>query len=236
MCVAAGIGMDHAKWSPVATAWYRLNPEVVLLKVWLCHAVFDQFWHLNSGMCCCPNCAPLMCDQLCSGMSSINHPAEDADSNEDVPLQCMQDVKGERADELMDLCKPSGSEPEGYEPLFRIEGTGAARKLTVVKTRGNEHHLEKVGLPLVSLSCRVCLPLGTCWWRKFCTLRFVVSVRWPDVLVSVAAAAQAVRGAGVGGQPAGPQGQGALHLHRAVHRHVLYKCIRASILMDHSTH
>ncbi|GMH36520.1 hypothetical protein BSKO_04388 [Bryopsis sp. KO-2023] len=27
-----GIGREHAKWSPVATAWYRLQPEVVLLK------------------------------------------------------------------------------------------------------------------------------------------------------------------------------------------------------------
>eukprot|EP00210_Caulerpa_lentillifera_P002725 g2605.t1 len=27
-----GIGKVHAKWSPVATAWYRLLPEVVLLK------------------------------------------------------------------------------------------------------------------------------------------------------------------------------------------------------------
>ncbi len=27
-----GIGADHAKWSPVATAWYRLHPEVVLTK------------------------------------------------------------------------------------------------------------------------------------------------------------------------------------------------------------
>lgn len=27
-----GIGAEHAKWSPVATAWYRLQPEVVLLK------------------------------------------------------------------------------------------------------------------------------------------------------------------------------------------------------------
>lgn len=25
-----GIGADHAKWSPVATAWYRLQPEVAL--------------------------------------------------------------------------------------------------------------------------------------------------------------------------------------------------------------
>lgn len=81
-----GIGMDHAKWSPVATAWYRLNPEVVLLK----------------------------------------------------------DITGERADELLDLCKPSSSEPEGYEPLFSVEGSGSARKLAVVKTRGNEHHLEKL--------------------------------------------------------------------------------------------
>lgn len=23
-----GIGKDHAKWSPVATAWYRMLPEV----------------------------------------------------------------------------------------------------------------------------------------------------------------------------------------------------------------
>jgi hypothetical protein len=28
-----GIGKDHAKWSPVATAWYRLLPQVVLLRV-----------------------------------------------------------------------------------------------------------------------------------------------------------------------------------------------------------
>mmetsp|Transcript_12794 Transcript_12794/g.27685 ORF Transcript_12794/g.27685 Transcript_12794/m.27685 type:complete len:357 (+) Transcript_12794:127-1197(+) len=27
-----GIGKEHAKWSPVATAWYKLQPEVVLLK------------------------------------------------------------------------------------------------------------------------------------------------------------------------------------------------------------
>lgn len=29
---AAGVGDDHAKWSPVATTWYRLMPEVVLLQ------------------------------------------------------------------------------------------------------------------------------------------------------------------------------------------------------------
>lgn len=27
-----GVGREHAKWSPVATAWYRLRPEVVLLQ------------------------------------------------------------------------------------------------------------------------------------------------------------------------------------------------------------
>ena len=27
-----GVGAEHAKWSPVATAWYRLCPEVVLLE------------------------------------------------------------------------------------------------------------------------------------------------------------------------------------------------------------
>lgn len=27
-----GIGKTHAKWSPVATTWYRLLPEVVLLR------------------------------------------------------------------------------------------------------------------------------------------------------------------------------------------------------------
>ena len=29
--VVKGIGREHAKWSPVATSWYRLCPEVVLL-------------------------------------------------------------------------------------------------------------------------------------------------------------------------------------------------------------
>jgi len=27
-----GTGREHTKWSPVATAWYRLQPEVVLLQ------------------------------------------------------------------------------------------------------------------------------------------------------------------------------------------------------------
>merc|ERR1712070_1107448 len=27
-----GIGREHAKWSPVATVWYRLRPEVMLLQ------------------------------------------------------------------------------------------------------------------------------------------------------------------------------------------------------------
>ena len=27
-----GVGAEHAKWSPVATAWYRLHPEVVIPK------------------------------------------------------------------------------------------------------------------------------------------------------------------------------------------------------------
>ena len=27
-----GVGEDHAKWSPVATTWYRLFPEVVFLQ------------------------------------------------------------------------------------------------------------------------------------------------------------------------------------------------------------
>lgn len=29
---SAGVGDEHAKWSPVATTWYRLMPEVVLLQ------------------------------------------------------------------------------------------------------------------------------------------------------------------------------------------------------------
>lgn len=28
-----GVGKEHAKWSPVATAWYRLLPEMRLIKV-----------------------------------------------------------------------------------------------------------------------------------------------------------------------------------------------------------
>ena len=27
-----GLGAEHAKWSAVATAWYRLHPEVVLTE------------------------------------------------------------------------------------------------------------------------------------------------------------------------------------------------------------
>lgn len=32
-----GVGKEHAKWSPVATAWYKMLPEVVLLK-----DIFDE--------------------------------------------------------------------------------------------------------------------------------------------------------------------------------------------------
>lgn len=74
-----GIGAEHAKWSPVATAWYRLQPEVVLLK----------------------------------------------------------EVTGEQAQQLLDLCPSKPDE----DPLFRLDDDG---KLAVVKTRGNEHHLEKL--------------------------------------------------------------------------------------------
>ena len=35
MCcmLVAGQGKEHAKWSPVATAWYKLLPEIVITKV-----------------------------------------------------------------------------------------------------------------------------------------------------------------------------------------------------------
>lgn len=35
----AGQGKEHAKWSPVATAWYKLLPEVVITKVWCPHCL-----------------------------------------------------------------------------------------------------------------------------------------------------------------------------------------------------
>lgn len=37
-----GIGREHAKWSPVATAWYRLHPEVILLRV--------GYWKIDKAM------------------------------------------------------------------------------------------------------------------------------------------------------------------------------------------
>lgn len=35
----AGQGKEHAKWSPVATAWYKLLPEIVITKVQPCSPV-----------------------------------------------------------------------------------------------------------------------------------------------------------------------------------------------------
>lgn len=44
---AKGVGKEHAKWSPVATAWYRLHPEVRLLvvrsRVWNPHVCGCKF-------------------------------------------------------------------------------------------------------------------------------------------------------------------------------------------------
>lgn len=62
-----------------------------------------------------------------------------------MPCDVTQDITDDRADELMQLCAPSEQEiKDGHTPLFRIKESGPSRKLTVVKTRGNEHHLEKV--------------------------------------------------------------------------------------------
>jgi hypothetical protein len=62
-----------------------------------------------------------------------------------VRCTCPQDITDDRADELMQLCAPSEQEvKDGHIPLFRIDESGSSRKLNVVKTRGNEHHLEKV--------------------------------------------------------------------------------------------
>jgi hypothetical protein len=62
-----------------------------------------------------------------------------------VPCNIAQDITGDRADELMNLCAPTEQElKDGHTPLFHVEGSGPDRKLEVVKTRGNEHHLEKV--------------------------------------------------------------------------------------------
>ncbi len=122
-------------------------------------------------------------------------------------MQCcptfIQDITGERADELMELCAPKGNEPEGYQPLFRLEGSGARRKLAVVKTRGNEHHLEKVRPTPVSghgngapkVGAQRSPPAGAssrrayCWIARWlfdgCGLKtcklFEQSSRWHDV-------------------------------------------------------
>lgn len=38
-----GIGKTHAKWSPVATAWYRMLPEVIIFSqysIWCIEITF----------------------------------------------------------------------------------------------------------------------------------------------------------------------------------------------------
>ena len=50
-----GQGKEHAKWSPVATAWYKLLPEVVILKVCprrLFCVLIVSTWHLNVRVFC----------------------------------------------------------------------------------------------------------------------------------------------------------------------------------------
>jgi hypothetical protein len=37
-----GQGWDHAKWSPVATAWHRLYPELIIKKVRSAHTTGSQ--------------------------------------------------------------------------------------------------------------------------------------------------------------------------------------------------
>jgi len=55
-CIKGG-GKDHAKWSPVATAWYKLHPEVVLLEVGLGlgweGALLEVSERLSGGRCVC---------------------------------------------------------------------------------------------------------------------------------------------------------------------------------------
>lgn len=36
-----GMGKTHAKWSPVATAWYRMLPEVCFIIKYTSHSVLE---------------------------------------------------------------------------------------------------------------------------------------------------------------------------------------------------
>lgn len=106
-------------------------------------------------------------------------------------MLAVQEVEGERAEKLLELCRPQ--EGDLQPPLFRLEGEGRDKKLAVVKTRGNEHNLEKV--------------------------RYFLNIRLPSLPKEVAvvsavlgvscrcvnAGEAAVRGAGVGGHPASAQ-------------------------------
>ncbi|KAL6779386.1 hypothetical protein ACKKBG_A12120 [Auxenochlorella protothecoides x Auxenochlorella symbiontica] len=101
-----GVGEEHAKWSPVATAWYRFMPEVVLLQ-----PVKDELAKELAGE------LPGLITVDSDGSAVVNDPLE-----HDVLLEKVRAMSGEpKWQDVLQLRKVKD------HFIFTIESTGAWR-------------------------------------------------------------------------------------------------------------
>lgn len=102
-----GVGKEHAKWSPVGTAWYRLVPEVVLLEP-LAGELAEHFMKT-----CAPSCG-------CYGRDKSGYVKVLQTRGCEMCLERVRQLTGERGwDERVALRKLKD------HFIFTIESTGA---------------------------------------------------------------------------------------------------------------
>lgn len=148
----AGQGREHAKWSPVATAWYKLLPEVDMIRVCLPH--------LPAFL----SCALLHVSAYNKAWADLASASKEAVEVQNVVwahavlvgdcVACLlshkcaegcvlhvQPMTGERADELSQECPG----------LIEVVGKGKRREAKVTSARQHPKLLEKVLLSWFTL-------------------------------------------------------------------------------------
>mmetsp|Transcript_36991 Transcript_36991/g.80029 ORF Transcript_36991/g.80029 Transcript_36991/m.80029 type:complete len:292 (-) Transcript_36991:6-881(-) len=107
-----GTGAEHAKWSPVATAWYRLCPEVVLLQDMAGGAAEELLETFGSSVF---SMGP-------SGLQAAQEP----------PLECLERIRALSAEDEWKDKLQLRKKKEHY--IFTIESTGVVPPQELLRT------------------------------------------------------------------------------------------------------
>jgi hypothetical protein len=154
-----GTGAEHAKWSPVATAWCAARIPSLKPELPLCYQRASprssSLWQHNClvrsahASCCIPHahlweqpCACTAADSHLSpaGMAVSVHALWASRYRLQPEVELLSPVTGDKADELAGACPG----------LFTVEGSGPGRRAVAGDARAHELQLEKV----VGLSSR----------------------------------------------------------------------------------